>query len=291
MNPRTPDQMVRIVSRDGQLRGVAADTTHLVAEICALQQSDPTGSVALGRLTSAAALLGALLKDGQRLALAIEGNGTMERLYAETDAAGHVRTTARQPRAGLPPKEGRFDIPGAIGQAGFLTVTRDLGLKEPYRGTVQLYTSEIAEDLAYYLTVSEQVPSCVALGVSLDSEGRIAAAGGFLIQAMPPGDETTLKRLEHRLQLFPPVSQLLRDGSTPLTILEQLFEDIPFDTLSESRLRFRCSCSRPQVERIAKQLLAQEPLRPDETHLEVSCEFCRQRYSFSLAELLPPSEG
>ncbi len=289
MNRPSPDQMIRIVSKDGQLRGVAADTSSLVEEICALQQCDPTGSVALGRLLSGATLLGALLKDGQRLALAIEGNGTMERLCAETDATGYVRATARHPQAALPPRDGRFDVPGAIGRAGFLTVTRDLGLKEPYRGTVQLYTSEVAEDIAYYLTISEQVPSCVALGVGLDEEGRVASAGGFLIQAMPPGDEATLLRLEERLGTLPPVSQLLRDGTTPRGILEQVFAEIPFEVVSESWPRFRCSCSRQQVARIARQLLEKDPLGPDEPRLEVCCEFCRQCYSFSSEELLDPA--
>jgi len=285
---RSTDQLVRIVSRDGLLRGVAADTRALCDELRRRQQSDPTGTVALGRLASGAALLGALLKQGQRLALAIEGSGTMQRLYAETDDTGHIRATARQPVAGLPPRDGAFDVPGAIGRAGFLTVTRDLGLKEPYRGTVQLYSSEIAEDLAYYLTVSEQVPSSVALGVALAPGGEVAAAGGFLVQAMPPGDDATLAALEQRLRDLPAVSQLLREGATPLDILGRVFADIPFDVLSETPLAFRCSCSRRQVAQVARQLLADEPRDALESDIEVVCEFCRERYSFPVDELLPP---
>ncbi len=287
MNTRQPnDHLVRIVSRDGLLRGVAADSRDLVEEIRRRQQSDPTGTVALGRLASGAALLGALLKQNQRLALAIEGNGSMERLYAETDAAARIRATARQPVAGLPPATRGFDVPGAIGRAGFLTVTRDLGLKEPYRGTVQLSSSEIAEDLAYYLTTSEQTPSSVALGVTLDAQGAVAAAGGFLVQSMPPGDATTLQGLEERLRRLPGPSQLLRDGTSPAAMLAEIFSGIPFDIVAETPLTFHCSCSSAQVKRIARHLLAQEARQPDEETLEVTCEFCRKRYSFPTSELL-----
>jgi len=285
MKKHSDDTMVRIVSADGLLRAVAADTRSLVEEIRTRQQSDPTGTVALGRLASGAALLGALLKQDQRLAMAIEGNGVMQRLYAETDALGHVRATASNPITGLPPKDNRFDVPGAVGRAGFLTVTRDLGLKEPYRGTVQLYSSEIAEDLAYYLTTSEQTPSSVGLGVALDQQGCVAAAGGFLIQSMPPGDDTTLEQLEQRLRSLPGSAQLLLDGARPLDILAQVFGDVPFEVVAETALEFRCSCSRRQVERIARQLLQNEA-PPEEEELVVTCEFCRQSYSFKTAELL-----
>lgn len=286
MNVQNRDHLVRVISKDGLLRGIAADTSGLVEEIRRRQQSDPTGTVALGRLASGAALLGALLKQKQRLALAIEGNGTMQRLYAETDAHGKVRATASQPVAGLPPAQHGFDIPGAIGRAGFLTVTRDLGLKEPYRGTVQLYTSEVAEDLAYYLTTSEQTPSSVGLGVALDAKGAVAAAGGFLIQSMPPGDEATLMQLEQRLRALPATTQLLRGGATPLDILQQLFCDIPFEVVAETPLAFQCSCSRAQVKRIARQLLAEEDQVPSDEELVVTCEFCRERYSFPTTELV-----
>lgn len=287
MNPAKKDQLVRIVTRDGHLRGVAVDTSGLCEEIRRRQQSDPTGTVALGRLASGAALLGALLKQEQRLALSVEGNGTMRRLYAETDATGHIRATASEPVAGLPPKDNEFDIPGAIGRAGFLTVTRDLGLKEPYRGTVQLTTSEIAEDLAYYLTTSEQVPSGVGLGVSLDREGHVATAGGFLVQAMPPGDDETLEQLEQRLRELPPTTRMLQDGMSPHDILETIFSDIPYDVVAETELFFRCSCSRRQVERIARKLIESEGGPVDEDEIVVTCEFCREAYSFEPSELLP----
>ena len=164
------DHLIRVLTLDGAIRVSVAATTALVEEVRLRQQSDPTATVAIGRLATAAALMGSLLKGDQRIGLTIEGNGPLQRIQAETDAHGRVRATAKVPRAELPPLDGRFDVAGAVGHAGFLHVVKDLGLKEPYKGTVQLVSSEIAEDLAYYFTTSEQTPSSVALGVELGSQ-------------------------------------------------------------------------------------------------------------------------
>jgi len=281
------DHLVRILSKDGALRAVAADTSQLTRAICRLQGTDPTATVALGRLVSGAAVLGALLKGKQRLALKIEGNGPLQQLHAETDACGHLRGSVKNPVAGLPPKEERFDVAGAVGKAGFLHVNKDLGLKEPYRSTVQLYTSEIAEDLAYYLTASEQVPSTVGLGVNLDETLSVATAGGFLVQAMPGGDQSLLPLLEERLQKLPPITSLLASGQPPLQILEQLLNGIPLAAPMETALEFRCSCSRPQVAGILRRLDVDEirALIEEEQGAEVTCEFCKQTYVFTVEEL------
>ncbi|MDH3998034.1 MAG: Hsp33 family molecular chaperone HslO, partial [Desulfuromonadales bacterium] len=161
------DHLIRIISEDGAIRASIADTTLLCEETRRRQQSDPTATVAVGRLATAAALTGSLLKGQQRIALTLEGNGPLGRVQAEADALGQVRASLKVAVAGLPPRDGRFDVAGAIGRAGFLHVVKDLGLKEPYRGMVQLQSSEIAEDMAYYFTTSEQTPSSVALGVEL----------------------------------------------------------------------------------------------------------------------------
>jgi molecular chaperone Hsp33 len=281
------DHLIRILSKDGSLRAVAADTSRLTRRICQLQGTDPTATVALGRLVTGAALMGALLKGDQRLALMIEGNGPLQRLHAETDAAGRVRGSVKNPVPGLPPQQDRFDVAGAVGRAGFLRVTKDLGLKEPYRGMVQLYTSEIAEDLAYYLTTSEQVPSTVGLGVKLDESFAVATAGGFLVQAMPGGDEALLPLLEERLKKQPPMTGLLSEGRRPLQILEQLFEGIPFAVQAETALEFRCSCSLAQVARMLRGLDAAEvrTLIEEDRGAEVTCEFCKQTFTFTAEEL------
>ena len=281
------DHLVRVVSSDGLLRGVAAVTTGLVRDICQKQQTDLTATVALGRLLTGGALLGCLLKGQQRLALMVEGNGPLGKLSVETDAAGRVRGSIRNPLAGLPPKDDRFDVAGAIGKAGFLHVWKDLGLKAPYRSMVQLQSSEIAEDLAWYLTSSEQVPSSVALGVELDSEGQVAAAGGLLVQALPPGDEQRVDLLVERLQQLPPITSLLRQGLAPADILGQLFGELEFRVQTELPLLFHCPCSQEQIEQMLISLGADElqALADEQQRVEVTCEYCRKSYLFPREEL------
>lgn len=286
------DHLLRILTRDGALRACAAVTTDLVAEICRRQGTDVTAAVALGRLTTGAALLGSLLKGEQRLALQIEANGPLQKLQAETDANGFIRASIRQPLSHLPPRDGRIDVATAVGKAGFLHVTRDLGMREPYHGMVQLVSSEIAEDIAWYLTTSEQIPSSVALGVLPDADGGIAAAGGFLIQAMPGADDAVLQQLEARLRTFPATTSLLRDGLTPAQILEQLFVDLPYTVQATVPLQFRCGCSRSQALTILQLLSPEEQqhLR-EEKAVSVTCEFCHEVYTFTPAELPLPSEA
>lgn len=276
------DHLVRVVSKDGLLRGVAAVTTELVGEICRKQRTDLTATVALGRLLTGGALMSCLLKGRQRLAIMIEGNGPLGKLSVESDAAGRLRGTIRNPVAGLPPKEGRFDVAGAIGKAGFLHIWKDLGLKEPYQSMVQLQSSEIAEDLAWYLTRSEQVPSSVSLGVELNTEGQVAAAGGLLIQSLPPGDERQVERIIEKLQQLPPTTSLLRQGLTPGQILSRVFDELEFRVQTEIPLQFYCPCNRQQIEGVLLALGREELRRlvAEQETVEVVCEYCRRSYSF-----------
>ncbi|MCK4691803.1 MAG: Hsp33 family molecular chaperone HslO [Desulfuromonadales bacterium] len=282
------DHLVRAVSQDGFLRGMVAVTTGLVNDICEKQQTDLTATVALGRLLTGGALLGCLLKGKQRLALVIEGNGPLGRLGVETDARGRVRGTIRNPVAGLPPKDGRYDVAGAVGKAGFLHVWKDLGLKEPYRSMVQLQSSEIAEDLAWYLTSSEQLPSSVSLGVELDATGRVAAAGGILIQALPPGDEQQVERIIEQLQQMSPVTSLLRQGSAPTEILQKIFAGVESQGLTKIPLQFYCPCSSEQIAGVLRSLGKDELRRLAEEREEVAvtCEYCRKRYLLTSEQVL-----
>jgi molecular chaperone Hsp33 len=280
------DHLIRVVTRDGSLRAVAAVTTALVEETRRRQGTDPTATVALGRLVTGAALLGSLLKGRERLALTVEGNGPLRRLQAETDAAGQVRGAVKVPVSGLAPGPDGFDVAGAVGRAGFLHVVKDLGLKEPYRGMVELYTSTIAQDLAYYLTVSEQVPSSVALGVYVEPDGRVTAAGGFLVQSLPPRNEGLVSLVEERLAVLPPTTALLREGLAPADILARLLAGIPCQVVGQTELAFRCSCSREQVRGVLGSL-GPEELQGliAEGGAEVTCEFCKEVYRFSAGEL------
>lgn len=281
------DHIVRVVSEDGLLRGMATVTTGIVREVCQKQQTDITATIALGRLLTGTALLGCLLKGKQRLALMVEGNGPLGKLGAETDAEGRIRGTIRNAVAGLPPKDDKFDVAGAIGRAGFLHVWKDLGLKDPYQSMVQLQTSEIGEDLAWYLTNSEQVPSSVSLGVELDTDGEIAAAGGILIQALPPGDEEQVERVIETLQQLPPTTSMLREGLAPAEILGKVFSDLDFRVEHKTALQFHCPCSPRQIEKMLLALGSGElqRLAEEQEQVVVTCEYCRAEYSFSRGQV------
>lgn len=281
------DHLVRMLSDDGAVRVSVADTSSLVEEVRRRQQTDPTATVAIGRLTTAAALMGSLLKGRQRVALTVEGNGPLRRLQAEADAEGRVRASLKVPHAGLPPRAGRFDVAGAVGRAGFLHVVKDLGLKEPYRGVVQLVSSEIGEDVAYYFTTSEQTPSSVALGVELGGQAEVAAAGGFLLQLLPDADPALVERLENSLASLPPVTSQLRQGLSPEAIGAQLLDGMPCRKLGSTPLVFACSCSAEQTRQLLRLLGAEDldRLLAEAGEANVTCEFCKENYRIDEAAL------
>ncbi len=281
------DYLIRVLSDDGTLRAVAAQTTGLVADLQRRHATDPVATIALGRLATGTALLGAQLKGKQRLALMVEGNGPLQRLQAETDAGGAIRATIRCPRSGPPPEDGGSAVARAVGRAGFLHVIRDLGMKEPYRSMVQLQTSEIGEDLAYYLTSSEQVPSAVSLAVRLDRNADVAAAGGFLIQALPGCPDGRLEQLEQSLAALPPLSEMLADGKTPEQVLALVLAGIDHHEVGRHRLRFECRCNLRRIVEMLRSLPEEErrELAGREETTTVTCEYCRKSYSFTPDEL------
>ncbi|SNB47701.1 Hsp33 family molecular chaperone HslO [Geobacter sp. DSM 9736] len=281
------DYLVRILSTSGAVRGLACVTTELVREGCRRHGTWPTAAAALGRALSGGALMGALLKTGQRVALRFEGNGPLQKILVEAESNGAVRGYVGVPEVHLQEKEGKLDVGGALGRAGFLTVTKDIGVGEPYRGMVQLYSSEIAEDLAYYLTDSEQTPSAVGLGVFVEPSGEVSAAGGFLIQALPPGDDAAVDSIMEEIGRLPSITELLRQGLSPEELLDKLFHNIPYQVLEKRELAFLCSCSREKIERVLISLGAEDltDLLTEKGGAEVTCEFCRERYLVSGPEL------
>ncbi len=281
------DYLVRILAKDANIRALACVSTELVTEACRRHGTLPTASAALGRALTGAALFGALLKTGQRVAFKFEGTGPLKKILVEADSNGAVRGGVGNPEVNLVREDGKLDVAGALGRAGLLTVTRDLGLKEPYRGTVPLYTGEIAEDLAWYLTESEQIPSAVGLGVFVNPDGAIAAAGGFLIQSIPPQEDLLIDRLMARIEGMPPVTDFISRGTTPDGLLEYLFEGIPFTVLEKRVVAFVCSCSRERIERVLLSLGRKDldELTVRQGGTSVTCEFCREEYSFSREEL------
>jgi molecular chaperone Hsp33 len=231
--------------------------------------------------------MGATLKTGQRIALSFEGNGPLKKILVEADANGAVRGYVRVPAVHMERPDGSFDMASALGRAGLLSVTKDLGMKQPYRGIVPLATSEIGEDLAAYLTESEQIPSAVGLGVFVEPDNSVSAAGGFLIQAFPPGHGELVEQLMNKLETLPSITAMLREGATPEQLLERLFEGIPYTTLEKRELAFVCSCSRERIEQVLISLGKDElaDMLEKQGEAEVKCEFCQEVYSFDKDDL------
>jgi molecular chaperone Hsp33 len=281
------DLIERVITEAGNFFGIACTTTDLVAEACRRHDVGPTAATALGRALTGAALLAAILKDDQSILLKFEGNGPLRKIITEAGSAGWVRGYVANPHADVPLNNGRIDVASGLGRAGFLTVVKDIGCNTKYPGTIQLYTSEIGEDLAYYLAQSEQTPSTIALAIRLNKDGTVAAAGGFLIQSLPPADEQLLLKIEQNIAALPPLSSLFCEGRSPGDILSLVFQDIPHRKTSSGNIYYQCSCSRTKMQSALFSLGRQDirELIEKEHGAEVHCEFCRQTYLFTQPEL------
>ena len=281
------DYMYLALATNDGVRGYAAATTHLVEEARLRHGTTPTATVALGRALTAAALMSGLLKVGQRVAMKWEGTGPVRKLVVEADAKGRMRGYVAEPEVDLPLVEGEYDVAGAIGRAGLLTVVRDLLLPELAEGTVHLATSDISGDMAYFLEQSDQVASAVEVGVALNPDGSVAAAGGILIQPLPPYDVDIVAQLKERLQEMPPVTALLADGQKPEAILDEVFTGIKHKLLSKYPLRFECDCSRERTESALVSLGREElqALLDSEGQAAVTCQYCGTEYVFGAPEL------
>ncbi|WP_136795431.1 MULTISPECIES: Hsp33 family molecular chaperone HslO [Desulfosediminicola] len=281
------DILHRVIADDGKFFGLACDTTRLVNEACRKHDVGPTAAAALGRALTGSALLAALMKDGQYVQLKFEGSGPLGKIITEAGYDGWARGYVANPQADVPLKNGAVDVASGLGRAGFLTVTKDIGGKRKYQGMTQLYTSEIGEDIAFYLLESEQTPSVVGLSIHLQPDGTVSAAGGYLIQALPPVDEEIIGYLEKRVNSLDSVGQMLLSGNTPAEILSQLFAEIPHHSTASTDLIYQCSCSVEKMERAVFSLGKQElqHLLENEGGADVQCEFCRDNYHFDRSDL------
>ncbi len=282
------DYLVHGTAGDGQILAFACDTAELVETARLRHGTHPVATAALGRALSAAAMMAAQLKnDEETITLRFEGNGPLERTVALCDGAGRLRGYVENPAVDLPLNEkGKLDVAGAVG-VGVLTITKDLGLKEPYTGSSHLVTSEIAEDLAYYFTVSEQIPSAVSLGVMVNKDESVWSAGGFILQLLPGASEETADLLQERVVAFPPVSQFLAMGKKPEEILENLLGDLDFVPMGRKELAFRCNCSREKVARALLSIGADEldKLIAEDEPVEMGCHYCGEKYVFTVDEI------
>lgn len=281
------DILTRVISESGNTFAIACDTTKLVNEACRKHDVGPLAAAAFGRALTGAVLMGALLKGEQFVQLKFEGNGPLGKIITEASSAGWCRGYVAQPHAELPLKDGRIDVAGGIGNAGLLTVTKDIGMKQRYQGATHLVSSEVGEDIAYYLTTSEQIPSAVALGIQLNPDGTIGASGGYLVQSLPPSDEDLIIEMEKVMAALPPVSQMLLEKQTPRDILAQLFAGTPHKETLSTDLLYQCSCSREKMEQALFSLGVEDvqSLLEQEGSAEVHCEFCRDTYTFGKENL------
>jgi len=279
------DKLVRGTAHNGDIRVIGVITTELVNEAVKIHGTTPTASAALGRLLTAGSLMGAMLKsDKDKLTLKIDGGGEAMGVVVNSYADASVKGYIGNPLVDLSPNaKGKLDVGGAIGKEGELLVIRDMGLKEPYVGRVPIYTGEIGDDIAYYYTVSEQVPSAVAVGVLVDKDLTIKAAGGFIIQMMPGADDMLADILTYRLEEIAPITTLIASGKGIDEILQYIFEDMDLKLLQSTTPKYNCDCSRERVERalisIGKDELSK--IAEDNKTEEIRCQFCGKKYSFT----------
>ncbi|NNU99692.1 Hsp33 family molecular chaperone HslO [Geobacillus sp. DSP4a] len=280
------DYLVKALAYDGQVRAYAARTTETVAEAQRRHQTWPTASAALGRALTAGVMMGAMLKGDETLTIKIDGGGPIGTILIDSNAKGEVRGYVTNPHVHFELNEhGKLDVARAVGKNGMLTVVKDLGLRDFFTGQVPIISGELGEDFTYYFASSEQIPSSVGVGVLVNPDYTIRAAGGFIIQLMPGTEEQTISRIEERLKQIPPVSRMIENGLTPEQILEQLGGGVR--VLETMPVSFVCRCSR---ERIADALISLGPgeiqdIIDKEGQAEASCHFCNETYHFDKAEL------
>ena len=280
--------MVRATAADAQIRAFAATTKNLVEEMRSLHNTSPVVSAALGRLLTGGAMMGAMMKgENDLLTLQIKGDGPIGGMTVTADAHGNVKGYANEAQVILPANAaGKLDVGSAVGK-GILRVVKDMGLKEPYVGQTILQTGEIAEDLTYYFAVSEQTPSSVGLGVFMEKNNTVKQAGGFILQLMPYAEESVIARLEDNLRQFPSVTAALEEGKNPEQMLEALLDGLPMEIVDTMDVQYCCDCSKQRVERAMISLGKKEleEMIAEGKEVEAGCQFCNQKYKFTVEEL------
>lgn len=282
------DYIIRATAAEGQIRAFAATTRDLVEYARSAHNTSPVATAALGRLLTAGAMMGIMMKgEKDLLTLKIEGDGPIGGLTVTADSKGNVKGYAFHPEVMLPPNaKGKLDVGGALG-IGVLSVIKDIGLKDPCVGQTILVTSEIAEDLTYYFATSEQTPSSVALGVLMERDNTVKQAGGFILQMMPGASEEVISALEKRLGEITSITALLDAGNTPEMILEHILGDFGLEILDKLPTAFSCNCSEERIEKalisVGKQEL--QSMIEDGKTIEVNCHFCNKHYPVTVERL------
>lgn len=282
------DYLVRATAADAQIRAFAATTKDLTEFAKNAHNTSPVMTAALGRLMTGAVMMGAMMKnDADVTTLQMRGIGPAKGITSSANGKGQVNGYCMNPDVMLPPNSlGKLDVGGAIGE-GYLRVIKDLGLKEPYVGTIELQTGEIAEDLTYYFATSEQTPSSVGLGVLMNKDNTVKQAGGFIIQLMPFVTDEVLDKLEEKLKTIKSVTQILDEGNTPEQMLELILGDLGLEIADTMPCEFYCNCDKDRVEKALISLGQDEldDMIKEGKDVEIKCQICNKAYNFTVDEL------
>lgn len=282
------DYIIRATAGNGSIRAFAAISTNTVEKARQIHQTTPVASAALGRMLTAAAIMGAMLKSEKDLiTLQITGDGPLKGVLVTSDSKSNVKGYVVNPDVDIPLKpDGKLNVGGAIGN-GSLRVIKDVGLKEPYSGSIELISGEIADDITYYFAKSEQVPSSVGLGVLVDTDLSIKHSGGFIIQLMPDAQEDVVDKLEKKLLTIPYITDMLSSGFNAEKILEAILGDLGLEILEKTGMDYKCSCSRQRVEQAIVSLGKKELAKiiEEDKKASLTCQFCNKVYDFNEEEL------
>ena len=282
------DYIVSAMAAGEQIRAFACTTKELVEHARSIHNTSPVMSAALGRMLTAAAMMGSMMKgEKDILTLQIKSDGPAGGITVTADSEANVKGYANEPNVIIPAKpNGKLDVSGAIGP-GVLRVIKDMGLKDPYVGEVALQTGEIAEDLTYYYAASEQVPSSVGLGVLMNRDNTVRQAGGFIIQLMPFATDEVIGILEENLKSLDSVTNMLDGGDTPETMLSKVLKGLDIEFTGTKNCEYKCNCSRQRLERVMLSLGKKEldEMINEGKPVEVECHFCNTKYVFTPEEL------
>ncbi|MCU5048656.1 redox-regulated molecular chaperone HslO [Bacillus cereus] len=282
------DYLVKALAFDGEVRAYSVRTTNTVSEAQRRHDTWRTASAALGRSLTAGTMMGAMLKGEQKLTIKVEGNGPIGPILVDAHANGDVRGYVTNPHVDFEGTEqGKLRVYQAVGTEGFVTVIKDIGMREPFIGQSPIVSGELGEDFTYYFAVSEQTPSSVGVGVLVNGDDSILAAGGFILQIMPGAQDETISLIEDRLQKIPPVSTLIEQGLSPEELLYAVLGEDKVKVLETMDVQFNCTCSRERIESVLISLgkTELEQVREEEEETEVHCHFCNERYKFSKEDI------